>query len=166
MNSEKANPTRDTWAKLQILSEIFGKLFIPVVVIVLPWLWTMYQSNLQKRQQEAIIEQKALDIFYKDMSSGNPMQQNLAVGLLKMVKPDFAVRLSGVINELHPERRLDLVKSIITDEAQSDMVRTEAKRIINNLANDTTQSPEIRNEADRVKNTPLKPIGAQPTNRR
>ncbi len=147
MSNGQTPQTRDGWDKLKIIADVLSKLFIPIVVIVLPWFWSMYQLNLQTKQHEANIEEKAVDNFYKDIGSENPAQQNLAVGALKMVKPELGVKLAGNLTGLETNRRLDLANSIVTDEAQSEEVKTETKRIVEELAEDERQPPHIREKA-------------------
>ena len=150
MSNGQTTQTRDGWDKLKIIVEALSKLFIPIVVIVLPWLWSMYQLNLQKKQHEANIEEKAVENFYKDIGSENPEQQNLAVGALKMVNPELAVKLAGNLSGLKAERKLELAKSIVTDTTQSIEVRAEANHILMNVKEDATQPLEIRDRADEI----------------
>ena len=150
MSNGQTKETRDGWDKLKIIAEVLSKLFIPIVVIVLPWFWSMYQLNLQKKQHEANIEEKAVDNFYKDIGSNNPAQQNLAVGVLKMVNPELAVKLTGNLTGLNADRKLDLAKSIVNDTTQPLAVRAEANHILMNVSGDETQPSDIRNRADEI----------------
>lgn len=160
MSNGQTKEIRDGWDKLKIIADVLSKLFIPIVVIVLPWFWSMYQLNLQKKQHEANIEEKAVDNFYKDIGSENPAQQNLAVGALKMVNPELAVKLTGNLTGLNAERKLDLAKSIVADSTQPLAVREEANHILMNVREDVTQPLEIRNRADEI--IQRKPISSMP----
>lgn len=143
MSNGNTGKARDIWGKLQVIADIIGKLFIPILVIVIP----LSIANTQKKQHEAQIEEAAVENFYKNISSDNPEQQNLAVGALKMVKPELGVKLAGNLTGLETNRRLDLANSIVTDEAQSEEVKTETKRIVEELAKDERQPPAIREKA-------------------
>lgn len=146
MSNGSNGKKRDFLGILVVIADIIGKLFMPILVIVIP----LYLSNNQKQQHEAKIEEAAVENFYNNISSDNPEQQNLAVGALKMVKPELAVKLAGNLTGLETNRRLDLAKSIVSDTTQPLTVRAEANHILMNVREDVTQPLEIRDRADEI----------------
>lgn len=156
MSNGSNGKKRDFLGILVVIADIIGKLFMPILVIVLP----LYLSNNQKQLHEAKIEEAAVENFYNNISSDNPEQQNLAVGALKMVKPELAVKLAGNLTGLETNRRLDLAKSIVSDTTQPLTVRAEANHILMNVREDVTQPLEIRDRADEI--IQRKPISSMP----
>lgn len=155
MGNETTETKRDGWEKWQIIAGVVGQLIIPIIVAALAWYLPYYQD----RQKEVNVELKAMDIFYKDIGSSDSTQQNTAAGVLKMVKPDFAAKLTKTLSGLNTESKLSLTKAIVNDSTQPSAVRVEAKRILSNVAEDKTQPSSIRSRAvDIIQRIPTRSI--------
>jgi len=146
MGNETTETKRDGWEKWQIIAGVVGQLIIPIIVAALAWYLPYYQD----RQKEVNVELKAMDIFYKDIGSSDSTQQNTAAGVLKMVKPDFAAKLTKTLSGLNTESKLSLSKAIVTDSTQPSAVRIEAHRVLTNLSTDKTQQPSVRIRASDI----------------
>lgn len=158
MGNETTGTKKDGWEKWQIIAGVVGQLIIPIIVAALAW----YLPYYQERQKEVNVELKAMDIFYKDIGSSDSTQQNLAASTLKMVKSDFAVKLTRSLSGLNAGRKLDLTKSIVSDTTQPLAVRVEAKRILSNVVEDVTQPSNVRSRAaDIIQRIPTRSIPGQ-----
>jgi hypothetical protein len=146
MSNGTTETKRDGWEKWQIIAGVVGQLIIPIIVAVLAWYLPYYQD----RQKEINVELKTMDIFYKVIGSSDSTQQNMAAGVLKMVKPAFAAKLTKTLSGLNTESKLSLSEAIVTDSTQPSAVRIEAHRVLTNLTTDKTQQPSVRMRANDI----------------
>lgn len=137
MTKGKINSSKDPWDKAQIIADILGKLLIPIAIvilsIILPRYWSSHQDDLIRKERETNIELKTLEIFYRDITSKDPNQQKVALSMLKILKPDLAVKVMSALGYLTPEKGLELSGAIATDQSQREYIRSEAERVRFNL---------------------------------
>jgi len=113
--------------KVQIFADIFGKLLIPVLVVLVPVMWAQHQDKILQQKKEHELEQKYIEIFYNDITSEKSDRRKLAEVILRELKPELQIKLARALALLYPGRGLQLSANLASDTTQSAKIRSSAQ---------------------------------------
>lgn len=95
-NIEDARAKPSVWSRSFKIAE---KLVIPIVISIIAYVAAIQANKIVERQSKASLQQKYIEIFWDDITSGEPRRQQWANSVLKLLEPELANALVSAVEQ-------------------------------------------------------------------